>query len=406
MVLKVKLKVGDMESFENFGAIVVKTGDARVATVSRTRRCTMSSSVTLATRTFAEDDQRAFADLSGDFNPLHMDPLATRRTQAGAVVVHGVNGALWAIDKLAELGLLADTAVSLTVQFKKFVYVGDEVDLKLLRRDQKSVVAELWRDSLATTTLSVGFGSGGRTDEVAFDPTSCPLIEPKHPANLVRLQDLSQMAGRMEVAGPSRRIGQRFPHAESAIGGERTAAIALLSTLVGMVCPGLNSMFAAFSVRLDAPQAHDQLRFCVAGRRRFRMVRISVAGAGISGTVQAFACLPLPHDARVDAGPQLASLSRDISHLYYFATTPIAKQKADFFVPRVLDEFMQVYVRAFHDCCSFVAGRASKCVTAFYPSSVFVDDTPAGMIEYAMAKSAGEVLCGNINRTSAASRRG
>jgi acyl dehydratase len=45
------------------------------------------SEVTLASRTFSEDDQTAFAGLSGDFNPVHMHPIAARRTQAGSATV-------------------------------------------------------------------------------------------------------------------------------------------------------------------------------------------------------------------------------------------------------------------------------------------------------------------------------
>ena len=64
------------------------------------------SCVTLASRTFDEPDQLFFARLSGDFNPIHMDPLTARRTNASATVVHGIHAVLWALDKLVELGLV------------------------------------------------------------------------------------------------------------------------------------------------------------------------------------------------------------------------------------------------------------------------------------------------------------
>jgi len=57
-----------------------------------------------ATRTFTMADQVAFAAASGDANPMHMDELAARRTQAGAPVVHGVQALLWALDALAQSG--------------------------------------------------------------------------------------------------------------------------------------------------------------------------------------------------------------------------------------------------------------------------------------------------------------
>jgi hypothetical protein len=38
-------------------------------------------------------------------------------------------------------------------------------------------------------------------------------------------------------------------------------------------------------------------------------------------------------------------------------------------------------------------------ISVFYPSSVAVVDRPADMTEYAMAKSAGEILCADLERS-------
>jgi hypothetical protein len=38
-----------------------------------------------------------------------------------------------------------------------------------------------------------------------------------------------------------------------------------------------------------------------------------------------------------------------------------------------------------------------KDVSLFYPSSVYVTERPRGMLEYAMAKGAGETLCSEMN---------
>ncbi|HNC74922.1 MAG TPA: MaoC/PaaZ C-terminal domain-containing protein, partial [Elusimicrobiota bacterium] len=43
---------------------------------------------------FDWERQNAFARLSGDANPLHVDPAAARRLLFGRAVVHGVHGVL------------------------------------------------------------------------------------------------------------------------------------------------------------------------------------------------------------------------------------------------------------------------------------------------------------------------
>src|SRR5687768_5604064 len=49
-------------------------------------------------RTFTPADVQAFAAVSGDWNPAHVDALAARRLIAGGPIVHGVHALLWALD--------------------------------------------------------------------------------------------------------------------------------------------------------------------------------------------------------------------------------------------------------------------------------------------------------------------
>src|SRR5450755_3112555 len=51
-------------------------------------------------RTFSLHDQEVFALLSGDHNPLHIDPILARRYLFGEPVVHGVHALLWGLERL------------------------------------------------------------------------------------------------------------------------------------------------------------------------------------------------------------------------------------------------------------------------------------------------------------------
>src|ERR1700722_4929865 len=79
-------------------------------------------------RIFTMADQQRFACLSGDWNPMHMDAVAARRTPAGAPVVHGVHAVLWALNALAEQGMIQAPVASIVVQFEKFVYLDTPIE--------------------------------------------------------------------------------------------------------------------------------------------------------------------------------------------------------------------------------------------------------------------------------------
>ena len=151
-------------------------------------------SVTLASRAFASDDQVIFAGLTGDFNPIHLDPVAARRTQAATVIVHGVHTILWALDKIVQVGAVTEEIVSLNVQFKNFIPVGKQVELKLLSRDAKSTRLEPCLGSLTTTII-----------EVPDAPPRTKLTD--KPANFVRIEEMAKLSGWMGSGSTQRDPG-------------------------------------------------------------------------------------------------------------------------------------------------------------------------------------------------------
>jgi hypothetical protein len=109
----------------------------------------------------------------------------------------------------------------------------------------------------------------------------------------------------------------------------------------------------------------------------------------------------LPYDVRIPAAPQLTGLSEPFTHLFYFATNAIFRPKKNLVSPPILADFISFYVLGFHEICLYLTqaemAHGSK-LTAYYPSSVAVEERPAGMTEYAMAKAAGEQMCRDMNQ--------
>src|SRR5215469_12500199 len=89
----------------------------------------------LARRVFSSADQERFAAVSGDRNPMHMDSVLARRTQAGAPVVHGMHLLLWALDALATAHPDLAPLQSVRALFNSFVYVGEAVAMVVVQHD-------------------------------------------------------------------------------------------------------------------------------------------------------------------------------------------------------------------------------------------------------------------------------
>lgn len=79
-------------------------------------------------RTFTAADVDAFAQLSGDFNPLHVDPDFGQRSQFGRCVVHGMLVASL-LSRLVGMHLPGKRCLYLsqTLDFAQPVFVGDEL---------------------------------------------------------------------------------------------------------------------------------------------------------------------------------------------------------------------------------------------------------------------------------------
>lgn len=262
----------------------------------------MSGSDMLATRRFTLADQQDFATLSGDVNPMHLDALAARRTQAGVLVVHGINALLWALD--VYCGAEPDARLTdISVRFERFIPVDEEVTLFLRRGSATKLELRLAGTRLMSVTIR-SVSKGGATPAIDIDGALVPL-----PSNPIALDFDDARGGRGVM--PLRDCANAYPAVAAQIGSATVSAVAGLSTLVGMVMPGLHSIFSGADLAFAAnDHAPGRLSYeVVEAHEVFRLLGIGIAATGVTGKVQAFVRLPpvvqptaLALRSRVDPG--------------------------------------------------------------------------------------------------------
>ncbi len=423
--------------------------------------------MTLADRIFAEADQTWFAAVSGDCNPMHMDALAACRTMAGYPVVHGIHMLVWALDSLfkAQPGLPPPNAIK--AGFEKMVYVGDSVRAVLTSHDPARVRLEVQVEDVVALSCDLTFG-----DPIAEARTipDGPLLSPLEPLDLT-FEEMEDASGCVPPPPGLARIVAAFPSLTGVLGAERVGTLVSTSYLVGMVCPGLHSIYRGLNLTLTPEGAGDGLRFRVRhADEDYRFLRLGVAGGGLAGDIDCNArpapaaqadmakiaehvvagefagvhalvvggsrglgevvakalavggarvtltyavgiadaarvrdeivafggqCDTLRYDVR-EGAEQLSALQSAPTAVYYMATPAIFRRAGAAYSDAKFQDFFRFYVIGFSALCQALATRGGKDIAVFYPSSTAVEDRPANMTEYAMAKAAGELLCADM----------
>jgi len=85
----------------------------------------------ITTRTFTQDDFNRFAALSGDDNPIHVDPEFSARTKFGKTVAHGM---LLYGSICGAVSECFPGAVQLeqSLRFPSPTYVGEEITIQMI----------------------------------------------------------------------------------------------------------------------------------------------------------------------------------------------------------------------------------------------------------------------------------
>jgi len=241
----------------------------------------------IAERDFVIADQEHFAAISGDRNPMHMDALAARRTMAGFPVVHGIHTLLWSLDSLFRY--LPHLAVaSIKVSFQKMIYVGDHVQAVLVQRNEQKLGVEVVVEGMTVMSVQVALGNSRPSNDTTSNE---PLLHPTEPI-VLSFEQMIDNHGRIPFFSPPEDVSRMFPAAVSVLGAQRVAGLACSSYLVGMVCPGLHSIYARlnFVTTFLSEGDHNTLHFSVTSNDfRFRLIKLAVSGGGWMGSIDAHA---------------------------------------------------------------------------------------------------------------------
>jgi hypothetical protein len=247
----------------------------------------------LAQREFSLNDQKRFATVSGDHNPIHIDPLLARRTQAGGVVVHGIHLLLWSLDSIAAAQPSLPPLRRLRAHFNKLVYLQERVDVDVTQQSPSRARLSISVDGAPRSKITIEFGDIKQDcpDWSSSILNTIPLSQAPSDLDFEKMRDQS---GRVSFVMTSENAMAMFPAATKWLGARRIGALAASTHVVGMVCPGLHSIYSELRVESCAELVPDNLlAFRVTeAESRYRSVQLAILGGGLTGIVESSARIP------------------------------------------------------------------------------------------------------------------
>ena len=202
---------------------------------------------------FDLEDQRGFARLSGDFNPMHVDPERARRELFGEVVVHGIHVLLASLNSLlAQYPPAARMRIQeVECRFQNPVLLGGEIQPNIVEREGDSICFEA-RDVEGVLHLDARIVlTNAGAESASVDGAR---YEPAEPRDL-GFVDLEGLSGHFEPGFDAAEFAARFATLSRFLDPVDLADVLSLTRLVGMECPGLQSIFAGFRLQRRSGKA-------------------------------------------------------------------------------------------------------------------------------------------------------
>lgn len=236
-------------------------------------------------RTFTFEDQIAFAEFSGDYNPIHIDAIAARRLLFGSMVVHGIHALLWSLDRCLEDKTENIELRSIKAVYPKPIKVGAEVSLSLKNKDDEHLRIELLSFGSIVATIEVEMHKSVQQNFDYLETCFPNKLQPR----VLMDDEIETDAGTLDLCLNIETATKMFPNLIRCVSPLQIAVILGTTRLVGVICPGLHSLYSEIDISTSMPNNKTTMNYEVINLdRRFGLVFMKIIAPNMTGIIKAF----------------------------------------------------------------------------------------------------------------------
>src|SRR3972149_3658999 len=224
---------------------------------------------------FDLEDQRRFASLSGDYNPLHLDPLYSRRLLFGCPVVHGVHLVLHALEQLLESYPSPRILNHLKAVFHHPLPLGKPFRMKILAAGNECF-------EIQSAGKECHLLGQFQTEETPhYTTVALPDKAQSTPCKELSFAEAASAQGTAPLYLNSVELQAMFPRLASRIPLVQVAEILATTRLTGMDCPGLHTVFHSLDLRFVQTGLPLSMAYRVSrSDERFSVIQLDVESYG------------------------------------------------------------------------------------------------------------------------------
>ena len=242
-----------------------------------------------SSKSFALYEQKKFAQISGDANPLHIDPAYARRTIQGKTVVHGIHLVFQALNYYLKRHHVAPAG--LKISFIKPVLTGMSVSFSITTdADENHCLKISSGDSLcAKIEVSLNKQEQLPLHQILRYETVNQFPEAVNP-RFCNSNEPFLRAGSIPLCAPIEPIEHLFPGLTSRLPIYDLAALLASTRIVGTIFPGLNSIYHTLTIHFKKQSLYSEpiLYYDLKSYdKRFKLSQININAFNATGVIGA-----------------------------------------------------------------------------------------------------------------------